>query len=115
MLHYIVIQMSSQNRRNLTLIGFYPKTLKNGTRMLMFHFLPVLEIVLVSFFSFYISLIQFNFSGQKFAILEEKAILASVIRSYKFTAVEKIEDVKILAELIQRPKNGIKLNISKRG
>lgn len=56
----------------------------------------------------------FIFKGQKFALLEEKAVLASFIRAYKWTAVEDEADIVPLAELIQRPKNGIQIKISKR-
>ncbi|KAK9744720.1 Cytochrome P450 [Popillia japonica] len=35
-----------------------------------------------------------NCIGQKFAMCEEKTILASVIKRYKVTAMEKIEDIK---------------------
>jgi Cytochrome P450. len=50
-------------------------------------------------------------SGQKFAILEEKAVLASVLRKYRVEAVDRREDLILLGELILRPKDGLKVKI----
>lgn len=55
-----------------------------------------------------------NCIGQKFAMLEEKVILSSVIRNYKLEAVERLEDMTILCELILRPKDGIMIKITER-
>lgn len=53
-------------------------------------------------------------TGQKFAILEEKAVIASIIRAYKLEAVEKESDIIRMSELILRPINGINLRIRPR-
>lgn len=48
-----------------------------------------------------------NCIGQKFAMLEAKVLLASVLRKYQVLALHKPEDVKVYHELILRPQNGI--------
>lgn len=55
-----------------------------------------------------------NCIGQKFALLEEKVVLSTLLRSYKFESTEKREDLVLMSELILRPKSGIRLKISKR-
>lgn len=55
-----------------------------------------------------------NCIGQKFAILEEKSVIASVLRNYKVEAVDRREDLTLLSELILRPKDGLRLKITKR-
>jgi cytochrome P450 len=50
-----------------------------------------------------------NCIGQKFALLEEKTVLSYILRS-----LENREDIKPIADLVLRPENGIKLNISLR-
>ena len=52
-----------------------------------------------------------NCIGQKFAILEEKAVLSHVLRTYKVRSLEKVEDVKPLGELVLRSDRGIKITI----
>lgn len=52
--------------------------------------------------------------GQKFATLEEKSIISAVIRNYKIEAVDRREDLTLLGELILRPKNGLRVNITPR-
>lgn len=53
-------------------------------------------------------------SGQKFALNEEKTVIASVIRKYKVQSLETQEQIKLIAELILRPQNGIKLRLTPR-
>ncbi|CRL07638.1 CLUMA_CG020602, isoform A [Clunio marinus] len=55
-----------------------------------------------------------NCIGQKFAILEEKAIISSVLRKYKIEAVDRREDLTLLGELILRPKDGLAVKITAR-
>ncbi|XP_055908731.1 cytochrome P450 4c3 [Eupeodes corollae] len=55
-----------------------------------------------------------NCIGQKFAILEEKAVLSKILRTYKIEAVDRREDLTLLGELILRPKDGLKIRITKR-
>lgn len=55
-----------------------------------------------------------NCIGQKFAILEEKAIVSSVLRKFRVRASNTREDQKICQELITRPNEGIKLYLERR-
>lgn len=55
-----------------------------------------------------------NCIGQKFAILEEKTVISTVLRKYRIEAVERREDVKLLGDLVLRPRDGLKIKISRR-
>lgn len=55
-----------------------------------------------------------NCIGQKFALMEEKIVLASVIRSYRITTQQKFVDLALTGELILRPENGVLVSLSKR-
>ncbi|KAL7018883.1 hypothetical protein ACKWTF_010946 [Chironomus riparius] len=55
-----------------------------------------------------------NCIGQKFAILEEKAIISAVLRKYRIEAVDRREDLTLMGELILRPKDGLRVKITKR-
>lgn len=55
-----------------------------------------------------------NCIGQKFAILEEKAVISTVLRKYKIEAVDRREDLTLLGELILRPKDGLRVKITER-
>lgn len=55
-----------------------------------------------------------NCIGQKFAVYEEKSILSTIIRNFKWTTVGKREDIDLVVELILRPLDGVKLNLQKR-
>ncbi|XP_023703487.1 cytochrome P450 4c3 isoform X2 [Cryptotermes secundus] len=52
-----------------------------------------------------------NCIGQKFALLEEKAVIASILRTYRVEAVDRREDLTLLGELILRPKHGLRIKI----
>ncbi|GLH13877.1 Cytochrome P450 4c3 [Gryllus bimaculatus] len=52
-----------------------------------------------------------NCIGQKFALLEEKALISSFLRHYRIEAVDRREDLTLLGELILRPKNGLNVRI----
>lgn len=54
------------------------------------------------------------FTGQKFALLEEKVIISGVLRRYKIAAAERREDVSIVAELVIRAKNGLNVKLTPR-
>lgn len=63
--------------------------------------------------------IVFNFHfisgiGQKFALLEEKSVISSVLRNYRIEAIDRREDLTLLGELILRPKHGLRVKITKR-
>ena len=55
-----------------------------------------------------------NCIGQKFALLEEKTVLSYILRNYKVKSLDKREDMTLMAELILRPENGIRLTITPR-
>ncbi|PSN54060.1 Cytochrome P450 4C1, partial [Blattella germanica] len=55
-----------------------------------------------------------NCIGQKFALLEEKAVLSSFIRNYKVSSLDKREDLKLISELVLRPENGIRITMTAR-
>ncbi|KAK9506236.1 hypothetical protein O3M35_008207 [Rhynocoris fuscipes] len=55
-----------------------------------------------------------NCIGQKFAVMEEKVIVSNIIRNYKITSVDRREDLVLLAELILRPKSGIRMIVERR-
>lgn len=48
-----------------------------------------------------------NCIGQKFAMMEEKVILATLLRKLKFHSLQPIEDVNPIGNLILRPSDGI--------
>lgn len=50
--------------------------------------------------------------GQKFALMEEKVIVASVLRHFNIEALDKPEDIPLLAELILRPRDGNRVRLT---
>lgn len=50
-----------------------------------------------------------NCIGQKFALLELKMVLATLLRKWKVKSLKKIEEMEPLAEIILRPKDKIDL------
>lgn len=56
----------------------------------------------------------FKFAGQKFAMLEEKILLSTLLRRYKIEVVQKPEDLIMVTELLTRPGRGVKVKISRR-
>ena len=54
------------------------------------------------------------FAGQKFAMNEEKILLATLLRHFSFTSTQKCSELRLLSNLILRPEDGILLKISKR-
>ncbi|KAJ8022842.1 Cytochrome P450 4V2 [Holothuria leucospilota] len=48
-----------------------------------------------------------NCIGQKFAMMEEKVILATLLRKLKFRSLQSIEDVMPIGNLILRPSDGV--------
>lgn len=55
-----------------------------------------------------------NCIGQRFALLEEKAVISSIVRNFKMKAVSKREDIKLLQELVLRPADGIHITFERR-
>jgi cytochrome P450 len=54
-----------------------------------------------------------NCIGQKFAMLEEKVLLAKIFLNYEVTATEKLENIQLVPDLILRPKNGLPVILRK--
>ncbi|XP_049938560.1 cytochrome P450 4C1-like isoform X7 [Schistocerca serialis cubense] len=52
-----------------------------------------------------------NCIGQKFAILEEKTVLSYVLRNFRVETVDRLEDLKLIGELVLRPMNGVNLRL----
>lgn len=44
--------------------------------------------------------------------MEEKIILASVLRRFHVKSLDKADDMPLLAELILRPRDGIRLHLT---
>jgi cytochrome P450 len=55
-----------------------------------------------------------NCLGQKFAILEMKTVLSSVLRHYRLRSVDRNEDIDIIMGVVMRPEKGIRMNITPR-
>ncbi|KAE8738718.1 Cytochrome P450 CYP4 [Frankliniella occidentalis] len=55
-----------------------------------------------------------NCIGQKFALMEEKTVLSYILRYYKIQAVETMEDLTLMIDLILRPESGIKVRLEPR-
>ncbi|XP_033117098.1 cytochrome P450 4V2-like [Anneissia japonica] len=55
-----------------------------------------------------------NCIGQRFAMFEEKVILAHIFRKFKAEAVQEFEDLKIHGEIVLRPSAGIEIKLTKR-
>lgn len=45
-------------------------------------------------------------------MLEEKVVLASILRNFHIKSLDKQEDMVMLAELILRPRDGIRLQMT---
>ncbi|XP_034544483.1 cytochrome P450 4V2 isoform X1 [Notolabrus celidotus] len=55
-----------------------------------------------------------NCIGQRFALMEEKVILSSVLRNFNVEACQTREELRPVGELILRPENGIWIKLEKR-
>uniref|UniRef100_A0A8D8U0I8 Cytochrome P450 4C1 n=2 Tax=Cacopsylla melanoneura TaxID=428564 RepID=A0A8D8U0I8_9HEMI len=55
-----------------------------------------------------------NCIGQKFALLEEKCVLASVLRKFKVISQEKLEDLLLLNELTLKSASGVRVKLEPR-
>lgn len=50
--------------------------------------------------------------GQKYAVMEEKVVLASVLRHFHLESLEKREDLVLIGELVLRPRDGFKVRLT---
>ncbi|CAL8331176.1 unnamed protein product [Lota lota] len=55
-----------------------------------------------------------NCIGQRFAMMEEKVVLASILRSFNIEACQRREELNPFAELILRPEKGIFIKLERR-
>lgn len=53
-------------------------------------------------------------SGQRFALMEEKVVLASILRRFSVEACQTREELRPVGELILRPEKGIWIRLEKR-
>lgn len=51
-------------------------------------------------------------TGQRFALMEEKCLLASIFRHFDVKALDNREDIVLMAELILRPRDGIRVQLT---
>jgi hypothetical protein len=57
---------------------------------------------------------KMQFSGQRFALLEEKAVLSTVLRKFKLESLDRREDIDLMFQLILKPKHGLRIKITPR-
>ncbi|XP_029950371.1 cytochrome P450 4V8 [Salarias fasciatus] len=55
-----------------------------------------------------------NCIGQRFALMEEKVVLASILRNFNIEACQKREELNPVGDLILRPEKGIWIKVEKR-
>lgn len=55
-----------------------------------------------------------NCIGQKFAQMEEKVLLANILRQFEIRSLKTTEELNPVGELIQRPLNGITIDLKLR-
>ena len=55
-----------------------------------------------------------NCVGQKFALLEEKTILATILRKYSIESLNFTDEIKVAPEMVIRPKTPISMRFSSR-
>ncbi|KAK7863480.1 hypothetical protein R5R35_010516 [Gryllus longicercus] len=55
-----------------------------------------------------------NCIGQKFALLEEKAVLSAVVRRFRLRALDPPSRLQLLWELVLRPADGVRLTLQPR-
>lgn len=65
--------------------------------------------------SAFIPLSFLHLSGQRFALMEEKVVLSSILRKFNVEACQVREDLRPVGELILRPERGIEIKLEKRG
>lgn len=61
-----------------------------------------------------LTLLPLRPSGQRFALMEEKVVLASILRRFNVEACQTREELRPVGELILRPEKGIWIKLEKR-
>lgn len=119
----IIIQMSSIHPIS------FQKIQEIDIPLLIFHSVAGLGIVLVSISLYSLNILSDKcmcsflqylrtailfFTGQKFAMMELKIVLATFFKHYEVKSLTKQEDMKVLLDAVIRPENGIWVQIYKR-
>jgi len=55
-----------------------------------------------------------NCIGQKFALMEEKVVISSIIRNYEIVSLDRMEEVPGVPDLILRPPKGFNVRLNSR-
>ena len=55
-----------------------------------------------------------NCIGQRFALMEEKVVLANIFRKFEIKSLKKTDELEPIADVIMRPLNGIPVQLSLR-
>lgn len=128
---FIVIQDTSQSQKSsgqsasslriqleglhmhmsLSLLDFATALVREGN--LWFLVAPHTCVIGVSL-SYIDNWVVFWCSGQRFALMEEKVVLSSILRNFNVEACQKREDIRPVGELILRPEQGIWIKLEKR-
>ena len=58
--------------------------------------------------------IMFSFTGQKFALNEEKVVIANLVRRFRLTTDQTFENLSVLGELVLTSETGVFVDIQKR-
>ena len=59
-------------------------------------------------------IVSFTFVGQRLALLEEKLVIADVLRHFAVESFQAPEDIALVSELTLRAKDGIYVILAKR-
>ena len=115
-MQFIVIRDIFPIRKNSIPIGFCLKMCKTGIPTRTFHFLLDHAIVLVYElrpYSFDYSMLLHNL-GQRFALLEEKVFLSTVIRRFHLATTQTFDNFVPAYELVLRSGNELKVKLTPR-
>ncbi|XP_049271481.1 cytochrome P450 4c3 isoform X2 [Rhipicephalus sanguineus] len=55
-----------------------------------------------------------NCIGQKFALSEEKIVIANILRRFKLKSLDQRDQINLVAELVLRPKSGLRIQFTAR-
>ncbi|XP_076327237.1 cytochrome P450 4c3-like isoform X2 [Tachypleus tridentatus] len=55
-----------------------------------------------------------NCIGQRYAMMEEKVIIANILRNFNLTSLDPRDKVQLVAEMVIRPKEGLRMKITPR-
>ncbi|XP_022239479.1 cytochrome P450 4c3-like [Limulus polyphemus] len=55
-----------------------------------------------------------NCIGQKFAMMEQKVLIANILRNFNLTSLDPRDKIHLIAEMVVRPKQGLRMQITPR-